>query len=407
MTLHRPPLICNRLEVALLILLCLITSTRLIWLQIDDRELVITDEFYKTALDFKNDQGSQCPYGIDPTFPDAPPSTEHVPSHSAVVSPGLTLTLWGICHHERLTARAFMDYAPIGIGLSAFTVATTSRLLTSNWVGGLLASSVVLSRGSILRGTHVVGTNVMTQSLICLLLGTFCLYARTRDARWLLPLSLLLGATCLAAPILTPIAWLLYVIIFIRTLNHLRKAHFRMPRFRLQLASISLTLLALPILIYSLHRLKPSATLALADFVKFFDFQAPWKIRLSKVLNLCSLAVTELQHQDLHWQASLGWVAIAATWKRYLPRGSGFWALSLLLLSLMGLAVDGFFVENASATIPEAATPLAYKMTTPTSALEPVLIGTAVSYVWFAVRSLLISIFPGYSRPTHGHDRIK
>ena len=407
MTLHRPPLISNRLEFIVLILLSFIISTRLIWLQIEDRPPAITDEFYGTSLIFNRTLAHSCPTAPDSNFPYSSTAVEHSPSSNGVTSPGLEVFLWAICHTERLSVRSFMDYAPILIGLSAFLVALTSRLLTSNWVGGLLAASVVLSRGSILQGTHVAGTAVLIQPMICLVFGLMCLYARTRDARWLPVISAAAVLSIVISPLFALMAWPLFLILLARTSIHARKTHFSIHRFRLHMLTILTTLAVIPALIASLRWAAPSSTTAIGAFIKALYIYGLRPFEIQKLAELAAMGLAEAQRQDLHWQSSMALLALAATWTRFLPRGSGFWALAVFLLNLISLIIDGHLVGTLETQIPEISSTLAYRMTGSVTSMEPLLIGTAASYAWFAVRTVIISIFPGYSSPAYAHGRIK
>lgn len=407
MTLHRPPLITNRFEIVLLILMSFIISTRLIWLQIEDRNPIITDEFYSTSLVFSRSMGGSCPHGMDPDFPFSSIGTDYNPGGTGATSPGLELAFWAVCRAERLSVAAVLDYAPTLIGLSAFLVAVISRLLTSNWVGGLIAASVVLSRGSILKGTHIAGTAIILQPLVCLVFMLMCLYARTRDGRWLPALF----ATCVLAIVLSPLfaltAWLLCVLLLARLLVLRLKTHLSAHRMRVDLMAVVVTLMVLPALTLSLRMFMPSATIPVAIVTKTLFTSSHGLSLMDHFMESARLGLSEINDQDLHWQSSVAFLALAATWKRFLPRGSGFWALTIMVLSLSGLWIDGSLNKALETQTPAMNWPLSYKLTGAIASLEPIVIGTASAYAWFAVRSMLVTLFPGYSRSAPQHDKLK
>ncbi len=78
-------------------------------------------------------------------------------------SPGLALTLLGLCQFDRLHGGSFTNLAPQLITASAFLTAVTARILTSSWVGGILAAAVVLSRGTVLAAVDHAGTFALLQ----------------------------------------------------------------------------------------------------------------------------------------------------------------------------------------------------------------------------------------------------
>ena len=406
MALHRPPLICNRFEVVLIILLSFIVSTRLIWLQIDERPPLVSDEFYATSNAFKRSLGQFCSKGVESQFPYSPTFEAYTPLATGSVSPGLEAILWSICQSKRLTVGEYMDSAPLMIGMSAFLVAITARLLTSTWVGGFIAASVVLSRGSILQGTHLATTAFFQQVLVTLVFLISCLYLRSRDARWL-PFAFV---ACIFAILLSPIfslaSLLLALALLSRSLNHALKSQFSVHRFRLHLFSIVSMLLIIPALVFALRTIMPASTSALSSIARqlglWRDYSGLWTITSRSFVTWLS----EIKAQDFHFQVSLGIIAIAATWKRYLPRGSGFWALTMTILGVAALTVDGA-LRAALLTTSDTAWPLGLKITGAMAQLEPLIVGTAAAYSWFAARSLIVAVFPSYSSPPTAHDRIR
>ena len=185
MALHRHPLICNRFEVVLLILLSFIIATRLVWLQIDEQPLQMTDEFFTTGSTFKRSLSQSCSIAVHGNFPYPEKPEGYSPMATGAVSPGLEAVLWGLCQMKRLTVMEYVELAPLMIGATTFLVAVTSRLLTSSWVGGFVGASVVLSRGSVLEGTHLASTSFLVQLMVSAVLLLTGIYLRSRDARWL------------------------------------------------------------------------------------------------------------------------------------------------------------------------------------------------------------------------------
>lgn len=403
MTLHRPPIIANRLEVVLLILTCFIIATRLIWLQIGDQGHSLTDEFYATSLAFSHSWPSLCSAGADPEFPFAAQSLGHPLDPDALTSPGLALSLLSICQFKRLELDAYLDFAPHLITMSAFVVAVTARILTSSWVGGVIAAGVVLSRGSILVGTHLAGTFLILQPAVALVFLLLALYARTRDATWL-PI---LFATCVVSLAISPLfgllAWPLAAMIGLRAIEHARGTNFAIHRLPLHVISIGAALIVFPALIFVIHSYLPSSTRGVSTFIKQIG---QFRLNGNSVTLLMGSAIAELEQQDLHWQCSLAILGFAAIWKRFLPRGSGFWALAIAITALIALIVDGALIAAAARQTNEIGVRRIYNMTDAVFSLEPVLIGTAAGYAWFCVRYLVIRLFPAYSSRPRQRDSI-
>jgi hypothetical protein len=406
MPLHRPPLICNRFEVVVLILLSFIISTRLIWLQIDERPPLISDEFYATSTVFKRSLAQSCSKGLDSNFPYSPRTDGYTPLATGTFSPGLEALLLAVCQTKRLTIEGVMDFVPIMIGTSAFLVALTARLLTSTWVGGFIAASVVLSRGSILQGTHLAATLSIQQVMVTLTMLMACLYMRTRDARWLPATFVVCFFSIMMSPLFSLSAWMLSLILLARALNHALRSQFSVHRFRLHLFSTLSMLLIVPVLVLVLRQIMPTSTSAISAVLYHFS---PKDAPLNALFVINSSFVTwlsELRKQDFHFHASLALIAVAATWKRHLPRGSGFWAMAVTFLSLVALLVDGalraFYLAGA-----ESPWALNLKLTGAVEPFEPLIIGSAAAYVWYAVRLVMLALFPSYSSHPVVHDRIK
>jgi hypothetical protein len=404
MTLHRPPIIANRLEVVLLILMCFIIATRLIWLQIGDQNHTLTDEFYATSLAFSNAWPSLCSAGADSDFPFSTQSLGHPLDPDALTSPGLALSLLSMCQFKRLELDAYLDFAPQLITMSAFFVAVTTRILTSSWVGGVIAAGVVLSRGSILVGTHLAGTFLILQPAVALVFLLLALYTRTRNASWL-PI---LFATCVISIAISPLfgllAWPLAVLIGLRATHHARGTQFSIHRLPLHITSIMAALIVFPAIIVALHDFLPSSTRGVSTFIKQIG---QFRLNGNSVTLLLGSAIAELEQQDLHWQSSLAVLGIAATWKRFLPRGSGFWAFAITVITLLALVVDGGLIAAAARQTSEMSVRRIYNMTDAVFSIEPVLIGSAAGYAWFCVRYLVIRFFPAYSSRPRQRDIIR
>jgi hypothetical protein len=402
---HRPPIICNRFEVVVLVLLCFIISTRLIWLQIDDRNRTLTDEFYATSLFFTQSPSNRCPVAPDPAFPDSANfPTIHLDS-GALTSPGLGLALVGLCQFKRVSMDSLFSYAPILIGLSSFLIAITSRILTSNWVGGMFAAAVVLSRGTILQGTHLAGTFLFLQPIAALLFLLIALYARTRSPQWLPWVALTSLLSVYVSPLFSLVVWPLNAMIGIRLFRQARRSYANVQRLPLHLFSIVFSFIAIPLLILKLNSVEPSSTRGVSTFIHQLSLvKADGG---SAILLLIGSAMAIFEQQDMHWLASFGLLGLAATWKRFLPRGSGFWALALVGAAAAALLVDGGLTAAAARQTSEQTLRRLYSMTDAVFGLEPIIIGAGACYAWFAVRYIIILIFPSYISVSHQHDNVK
>ena len=403
MTFQRPAIIANRLEVVLLILMCFIIATRLIWLQIDDHEHDLTDEFYATSLVFNRNFSSYCAAGISSDFPFSPRPQGAILDPDALTSPGLALTLLGICQFKRLELNTYLDIAPHLITASALIVALTTRILTSSWVGGVIAAGVVLSRGSILVGTHLAGTFLLLQPAVAMVFLFIALFARTRDATWL-PILFATSLIALAiSPLFGLVAWFIAFILVVRAIHQARIHHVHLRQQPLLIISISCALIAFPSIILFLHHNFPSSTRGISTLVRQIT-----QIRTNgnSFTLLLGSAIAEIEQQDLHWQCSLAALGIASAWRRYLPRGSGFWALSLTTTAIVALIFDGGLIAAAARQTNELSVRRIYNMTDAVFSLEPVLIGTAAGYAWFCARYFIIKVFPNYSSRPRRHDNI-
>jgi hypothetical protein len=399
----RPRLISNRFEVVLLILLSFVVSTRLIWLQIDEGSRSITDEFYSTSLAFNRSLGHVCSAGVDPDFPHSTQIADQALDSNALTSPGLALMLWGLCQIERLNVDTYIDIAPHLITMSAFFVAVTARLLTANWVGGLIAAAVVLSRGSVLSGTHLAGTFVLLQPLVCLIFLLLALYARTRDARWLPPAFAFCATAIFVSPLFALLAWPMTLIAALRAIRQSDSSIFSVHKLQLHLISMIMALIVFPLIIMALHIYSPSSTRGISTFISQLPQLSSGGHRL---LLMAGSAIAELEQQDLHWQISVATLALAAALKRFLPSGSGFCALMLLTCSMIALVVDGGIIAAAARQSDNVEVRRIYNMTDALFSLEPLVIGLGASYAWFAVRYLIILVYPDYSSHKLRHGRM-
>lgn len=406
MALHRPPLICNRFEVVVLILLSFIISTRLVWLQIDQQPLQITDEFYTTGNQFKRSLGQSCQNGIDANFPYPQKTGNYSPLATGTISPGLESILMAICQFKRLTTEEYVGLAPIMIGSSAFLVAVTARILTSNWVGGFIAASVVLSRGSVIEGTHMASTNFFVQLMVSLVFLMAGLYLRSRDARWLPLVFIAALTTIIISPLFSLGTLIIATGLLVRTLNHAHRSKFVLHRSTLHFVSIISTLVIIPILIVLLKKIMPAATQPIGAVLRHLGVIGVNSASPHIVKTTFVTLLQEIKIQDFHLQSSIAIIAIAATWRRYLPRGSGSWALIVSLITLSSLSIDGSLRATFVSGV-ESFWPLEFKLTGALAPLEPIIVGIGAAYAWFAIRSLIIALFPGYSSPPGPHDRIK
>jgi hypothetical protein len=393
---RRYPLIANRFEIVLLISLGFVIATRLVWLQTDERFLQVSDEFYTTGLSFQQAMQHSCRQGMNNQFPNPENQGDYVPMPNGALSPGLSIVLWTICQGQRLSVEAFMNFAPMIIGATALIVAMTSRLLTSTWVGGFLAASVVLSRGSILQGTHVVSTSFFQQFLMSTVLLFTILYLRTRDARWL---PLILCASCaiiIGSPLASLTMFLLAVALFLKAFVQTRRTNSTLKhplQHTLGSATLALATLAL---VAAIHQSSPQASSTLLRVLRTLYTSIQDASNLSFFAEGLKALKQELQRQDFHFQTSLAAIAVAGTFRRYLPRGSGACAVLITLFTLQGLLVDSALHPLGSQEI-VTETPLSLKLTGAIATIEPALIGIAISYGWLALRMLLIKFIPRYN----------
>lgn len=393
MTSHRPPIISNRFEIVILIIMCFTISTRLIWLQIDDRNRTITDEFYATSLLFNASNSAACRVTPDPLFPVNGAIVTNFLEGGALTSPGLRLFFTGVCRFKRLSLDSFLDYAPLLIGLSTFLTALTARLLTSNWVSGMLAATVVLSRGTILQGTHVAGAFLLVQPLTSLVFFFLALYSRSRHPSMLIPFVISSIMCTAVSPLIGIIVWLLTGMIVLRLLRQFPKAFAKPQVMAPQLLLLVANLVILPFLVYYLHRAEPSSTQSVSiSTLQLRLILADWK----QLLPVLGSAIAIFEQQDFHWLLSFAALGLAGTWTRFLPRGSGFVALAITSCCVFALLIDGAITAQATTQIYLANFRRYFSMTDAVFAMEPVLLGAAASYTWFAVRYVLIRIFPTY-----------
>ncbi len=394
MFIERIPVITNRFEVVLLILLSFIVSTRLIWLQLDDRAPSITDEFYASSLYFKRELAPLCPEGVDPGFPYGPNPPDQSLDPQATISPGLLTNFLALCQKTRLRTETWASFAPHLTTLTAFSTAVAMRLATSNWVAGMLTASVVLSRGSIAQGTHLTGTYLILHPMVSMAMLIAILYARSRDPRFIPALTTALVFCIFISPLFALISWPLLILVCGNLLKSARNSKVGLHRSRVPLLSILIALLVIPGLVWILHVKIPMSTAGIGTFLNQF-------IKLTHapghLTHLLGSATAEMESQDFHWQASLAAIALAATWRRRLPNGSGFWAIMLLVMTFTALVVDGTITSEAARQKNEILLLHFYHMREAVFSLEPLIIGAGAGYTWIAVRKLIIMIFPRYS----------
>lgn len=401
---HRSPVISNRFEIVILVLMCFVISTRLIWLQIDDRNRRVTDEFYATSLLFNAFESSECPVPPDSSFPLNGVSEVNFLDTGALTSPGLRLSFVGICQFKRLSLDSFLEYAPVLIGLSTFFIALTARILTSNWVGGMLAAAVVLSRGTLLQGTHLAGTFWVLQPLTSLTILLLALYARSRNYRFLPPFVVACIFCTLVSPVMGIVFWALNGLIVLRLLLHGSHSYMPFKTFRLHLLPSACALVLLPLVIIYLHRIEPSSTQAVSIVITQARLLVHnWK----NMLPLLGSVIAIFEQQDIHWLLSFAMLGIAATWKRYLPRGSGFLALAIISGAAMALLIDGGITSQATKQFTPVVIRRYYSMTDAVFGLEPLILGAGACYAWFAVRYIIILIFPSYLSVSHQRNNMK
>lgn len=391
----RLPLIANRFELLLIVLLCFVISTRLIWLYIDDPVIAVTNDFYLTSLAFNHSLAGLCmtPLGYD--FPYSMGPIKGGVISSAATSPGLSLVFLGICQFERLDVGSFTALTPHLIALSALLVALILRLLTTSWVAGILAASVVLSRGSVLQATNLAGSFSLLQPTICLLFLLLAAYCRTSDQRWIWGAHVSLLLATLITPILfiatvpTAIALLAYDYRRYRIQKLTSAAPKEVSKALFTLAPA----LLYPLLLWALVVFAPSSLRTLFELPATFMSAGKGSLAFTITAVSDRLGVT-----DLHFVASFSLLVLAYF---LIPRLTSkprlFFNVLFLMLGL-GLVIDGLLAErylNSAIEIQTVALTLL--------GFEPLVLGLGAGLLWGYIRTFLATVFPNYGRPRNVH----
>ncbi len=376
-------------------------STRLIWIQIDDRNPTITDEFYAGSLYFKHHLSARCSDGLDPGFPHQYTATQAL-DPQATVSPGLVASLWLFCQTSRVKLEAIASLAPHLMVVTTFVTALGSRLATSNWVAGLVTASVVLSRGSIAQGPHRTGTYIMLHSAVSVAMVISLAWARSRDRRLLPLFALSLGACVLISTLFAltalPLLCFMGIYLFKAARESPDHASHRMSFF--WIVSALAVMVALVCLLYLKF---PASTLGIRAFLHQILQLTRSPQELTVILGA---AIAEMESQDFHWLVSLAIITLALTFRKHLPHGSGLWAGMLLLMATVALSVDGIIITAAARHTNQTALIHFLNMREAVFSLEPLIIGAGAGYGWMAVRKLLMALIPSYSRGHRVRDRV-
>ena len=307
-------------------------------------------------------------------------------------SPGLALTFLGLCQLDRLHGGSFTNLAPQLITASAFMTAITARILTSSWVGGILAAAVVLSRGTVLAAVDHAGTFALLQPTLCIFFLLLTLYARTGGQSWLNVGWVFLLGSVLISPLMA-IA-ILPVLALLgtqrQTAGDLKGKALTWQRLTLLVGTLLLLLTLLlkywPSSLTGVTLVRDHFLICFRNGVIFKDLIVPtWK---------------HLGNADLHWQLSIGSIAIAAVFSRHFPIGA---ALTFrVLLTMVGLTsiIDGIILKNELPAADSAV--LAWIAT----GLDPILLGLGAGVTWHALRLLLMAMFTNYSRSPAPRDNM-
>ncbi len=389
----KPQLIANRFELITIVLICFVVSNRLIWLHVDQPLQAITGEFYSTALSFNRTLSQYCRIPVAPNFPQTEPDMALLISPIKAFSPGLALTFLGLCQLDRLHGGSFTSLAPQLITASAFMTAITARILTSSWVGGILAAAVVLSRGTVLAAVDHAGTFALLQPTLCIFFLLLTIYARTGGQSWLNVGWVFLLASVLISPLMA-----IAILPVLALLGTQRQTAGELKGKALTWQRFSILVGTLLLLLTLLHKYTPSSLsgvtlvrdhilICFRNGVIFKDLIVPtWK---------------HLANADLHWQLSIGAIAIAAVLSRYFPIGAALTLRVLLIMVGLTSLIDGILSKNE---LPAAESSVLAWIAT---GLDPILLGLGAGVTWHALRLLLMAMFTDYSRSPAPRDNME
>jgi hypothetical protein len=307
-------------------------------------------------------------------------------------SPGLALTFLGLCQIDHLHGSSFTNLAPQLITASAFMTAIAVRILTSSWVGGILAAAVVLSRGTVLAAVDHAGTFALLQPALCIFFLLLTIYARTGGQSWLNVGWVVLLASVLISPLMAIAICPVLALLCVQRQNTGQPQGTPLPWQRLTIV-VGMLLLLLTLL----HKYFPSSLTGMTlvgdhilscfrNGVLFKDLIAPtWK---------------HLANADLHWQLSLGSIAIAAVLSRHFPNAAALTFKVLLLMVGLTSIIDSIIAKNEQPAADSAV--LAWIST----GLDPMLLGLGAGVTWHALRLLLMALVTDYSRSPAPRDNM-
>jgi len=389
------PLVANRFEVVLLVILSFVVSTRLIWLQIDQPARELTTEYDSTALSFNRSLAKFCPVPVDQNFPYPLAVSDLQIDHHAPTSPGLAAAFMGICLFDKLDANSFTSLATQFVTLTALLVAITARVITSSWVGGLVAAAVVLSRGSVLQAKTLAGAYSIMQPTVCLYFLLLALFVRSRFTGLLPMIFFVLALATLISPSFALIASAVSGILWWNASK--ANGDSKSARQYLETGGIMAAAAFYPSMVLLVGAVAPSSIknlTVLNDTIKN-PLDALMIVKQSLVATWSAFLGT-----DSHEKASVFILLLAAIWTKHLRDGVPFFLRTLVLTFFLACLTDGALHMIA---IPTSAQPL---RSTLLMSLEPIIVGLSAALIWMGIRIVLTSIYPNYSRSKAHRDTL-
>ncbi len=389
------PLVANRFEVVLLVILSFVVSTRLIWLQIDQPAGEMTSEYDSTALSFNRSLAKLCPVPAEQNFPYPAAGADAQLDPHAPTSPGLAAVFLSICLFDKLDANSFTSLATQFVTLTALLVAVTARLITSSWVGGLLASAVVLSRGSVLQAKTLAGAYSVMQPMVCLYFLLIALYVRSRFAALLPMIFSILGLATLIAPTFALTASAVSATLWWNFSKGNRPQN-PLSKYSI-LGGLTAVALAYPLILLLLSWIAPSSTKNLLAPILPANNPLHPLILFNQAL---AAGWSAFLGTDAHEKISVVLLLLAAIWTKYLQNGVPFFLRLLILTFVLACITDGALNVMG---LPTSATAL---RSTLLMSMEPLIIGLSAAIAWSGIRILLMTLFPDYSRSKAHRDTL-
>jgi hypothetical protein len=391
----RVPLVANRFEVVLLVILSFVVSTRLIWLQIDQPARELTTEYDSTALSFNRSLAKVCPVPVDQNFPYPLAESDPQIDPHASTSPGLAAVFLSICLFDKLDANSFTSLATQFVTLTALLVAITARVITSSWVGGLLASAVVLSRGSVLQAKTLAGAYSIMQPTVCLYFLLLALFVRSRFAGLLPMIFFVLALATLISPPFVLIASAVSVILWWNASK--AKSASNHSRQYLETGGIIAAAAFYPAMVLLVGAVAPSSIKNLTALNPTIKNPLDALMIVNQSLGATWSAFLGT---DSHEKASVFILLLAAVWTKHLRDGVPFFLRTLVLTFCLACLTDGALHMIA---FPTSAQPL---RSTLLMSLEPMIVGLSAALIWMGIRIILTNIYPDYSRSKAHRDTL-